>query len=154
MARRRPRRPLPPRAEIYPTLDLHGRTGGEARALAARWLREQQGQGETVVRLITGRGLRSPGPPVLRGEVRALLDELRGTLVAEAVLDAAGGAFRVVLHPRPPPSRAPSAPAALLDPALHRLAEESLSDLGISPTPALVEAEMRRLLRQRGEGST
>lgn len=148
MARRRAKQRPAAREELYPTLDLHGQTADEARLNAARWLRRQQGLGEDVVRLVTGRGLRSKGPPILRGEIEHLLDELRGSVVSEATLDTAGGAFRVVL--RPPPAR-PGLRRATppFDPALRRQAEETLSELGIAPTPALVEAEVRRLLRQR-----
>jgi hypothetical protein len=51
-------------------------------------------------------------------------------------------------RPRPPPLRPrPKTPPPPDDPLLRHRAEESLADLGITSTPALVEAEMERLRR-------
>lgn len=152
-------RPHLPWDELHPTLDLHGETAEAARRRAERWLRDQQAEGVRVVRVITGRGRRSVGPPVLRGEIQDLLDGLRGTVVASVTSESAGGAFRVELRrPRHPtgravrPSPATRPPPGARDPELTRLALESLAELGVTPTPALLEAEIRRLLRERGEG--
>lgn len=155
--RRTPRPgPLPDPGELHPTLDLHGHTAEEARRRAERWLREMREEGMLLVRVITGRGRRSLGPPVLRGEIEELLRDLRGSVVASHSLDPSGGALRVELRrpKRPPAPRtgAPRAPALPSDPDLLRRAEESLWELGIQPTPALLEAEVRRLLRA-GEDS-
>lgn len=156
MPRRRRRRPpgLPALPEgwdeIFPSLDLHGETAESARRRAERWLRDRQADGVLTVRLITGRGLHSAGPPVLRGEVEELLVALRGTLVSGFFLERGGGAFRVELRrASAPPRRAPDGgPSRLdrLDPELRRRAEEALWELGVDPTPALIEAEVRRLL--------
>lgn len=157
MARRRRRSPPPPPSpfpvDAYPSLDLHGETAESARRLAERWLREQQAEGVRTVRLITGRGRRSLGPPVLRGEIEELLETLRGSVVDHAASDSAGGAFRVELRRsrRPRPPRPPPAPPRTEDLLLRRRAEESLSDLGVDPTPELVRAEMRRI-RAEAEG--
>lgn len=103
--------------------------------------------------MITGRGAHSPGPPVLRGEIEALLRSLAGSVVSEWVLERGGGAFRVEMEPwreRRGSTPAGSSPGrnARIDPELRRRAEEALWELGIHPTPALLEAEIRRL---RGE---
>jgi hypothetical protein len=144
--------------ELFPTLDLHGLTAEEARRRAERWLRERAAEGERTVRIVTGRGNRSVGPPVLRGEIQALLGEMR-KLVRDWTMEAGGGAVRVELRrggrgaartagapPAPRPGAVP--PPLPADPELRRAAEESLADLGVTPTPELLEAEMRRL---RGE---
>lgn len=151
-----PRAPLP-WDELFPSLDLHGETAESALRIAERWLREQQADGVRTVRVITGRGRRSLGPPVLRGEIGDLLARLKGSVVARSTPEAAGGAFRVELRkparprsPAAPRSRAPTPLPAARDPALRRRAEESLADLGIDPTPVLVEAEMRRILKEEG----
>lgn len=153
----------PPWDRIHPTLDLHGETGDDARELAERWLLERRRDGERVVRIVTGRGLHSVGPPVLPGVISELLRRLRGTVVAAWEGEPGGGAYRVELRrpeprsgPRGPGGSAPSPAAA--GPAapsrenaeLRRRAEESLAELGITPTQALIAAEMRRLSREEG----
>ncbi|HEX6749625.1 MAG TPA: Smr/MutS family protein [Longimicrobium sp.] len=147
MARRkRPREPHA-RGTIHPLLDLHGHTGGEARVRAESWLRARAAAGDRTVILVTGRGNRSPGLPVVRGEVEDLLASLVGGIVARWEGVDGGGGFRVELRPAPAAS-SPSADAALLRgmaPDLRRRAEEALIELGITPTPALVRAEARRI---------
>jgi hypothetical protein len=136
---------------VYPTLDLHGETAESARRRAGSWLEERRGGGERVVRLVTGRGRHSIGPPVLPAEIEDLLRSLRGSVVESFEVERGGGAFRVELR-RPDPRRAPRAPRpAAASPGgeeLRRAAEERLAELGIAPHPSLVEAEMRRV---RGE---
>jgi len=156
--RRRPRGSgdLPERGSVYPTLDLHGLTGDEARASAERWLRARQGGGERTVVLVTGRGNRSPGgQPVLPGEIEHLLEGLTGTLVEAFDRTAGGGAFQVTLRRRSAVIR-PRDPAAAglreVDPSLRRRAEEALWELGIAPTPALVRAEVLRILAEEDGG--
>lgn len=156
--RRRPRASRPPRPSpawdaIYPTLDLHGETADSARLRAERWLRERQRDGEPTVRLITGRGLHSVGPPVLPGEIADLLRALQGDVVADSEREPGGGVVRVRLRPPPPsPRRSTGTPTARrrtdpADAALRREAEEALAELGIDATPELVEAEIRRRKR-------
>lgn len=161
MPRKRRRPPLPSgpplRDSLYPTLDLHGDTADAARSRAERWLREQQKAGERTVRLITGRGLHSVGPPVLPAEIDHLLSTLKGSLVAAYEAEPGGGVYRVELtRPRSAPSPGPRPKRLALpdDPALRHRAEESLADLGITPTPELVEAEMERLAKggEKSEG--
>ncbi|HEU4451973.1 MAG TPA: Smr/MutS family protein [Longimicrobium sp.] len=154
--RRRPREGgVPERGSVYPTLDLHGMTGDEARASAERWLRARQGGGERTVVLITGRGNRSPGAPVLLGEIEHLLEGLAGPLVEGFERVVGGGGFLVTLRRQSSLGR-PRDPAAAglrdVDPSLRRRAEEALSELGIAPTPALVRAEIRRLLEEEDGG--
>ena len=153
--RRRKREPTPPTRwpawdELHPTLDLHGETADDARRRAERWLRERQAEGARTVRLITGRGMHSVGPPVLPGEIRELLTGLRGGVVSRFDAEPGGGAFRVELtRPRPRRSAPRPPPDPRLDDAeLRRRAEESLWELGVDPTPAVLEAEMRRLLQE------
>ncbi|HEU0012127.1 MAG TPA: Smr/MutS family protein [Longimicrobium sp.] len=140
--------------KIHPLLDLHHMTGTEAIRKTEQWLRDRQAEGARTVIVVTGRGLRSPWLPVLRREIEHLLQGLKGTLVASFAAEDFGGSFRVELR-RPPPAPPPPAEPALLreaDPALRRRAEEALYDLGIAPTPALVEAEIKRILRDEGSG--
>ncbi|HEX2094050.1 MAG TPA: Smr/MutS family protein [Longimicrobiaceae bacterium] len=157
MARRK-RRSSAPRTsawdEVHPSLDLHGMTADEARRRAEAWLRELQREGVRIARVITGRGARSIGPPVLRGEIGELLEALRGSLVSSYVLDFGGGAFRVELEQiRSQPLRpVPPAPRPV-PPDLRARAEEALWELGVEPTPALLETEIRRLAREAAEGS-
>jgi hypothetical protein len=138
---------------LYPSLDLHGHTAGEARARAERWLLEQQAAGERVVRLITGRGLHSVGPPVLPVEIAELLRRLKGSTVAAFGTEPGGGAFRVELRrdARKTALGRPPAPNRVrrVDPELRRLAEEALVELGVQATPELLEIEIQRLLRER-----
>jgi Smr domain len=140
---------------VHPQLDLHGMTGEEARRRTEQWLRDRQAEGVRTVVVVTGRGLHSLGIPVVRNEVEHLLAGLKGTLVARWESAAAGGSFRVELR-RPPPDSAPRvAPPPLLsraDPALRRRAEEALWELGIDPTPPLLEAEIRRILNEDAPG--
>jgi hypothetical protein len=154
MPRRRRPRPPPDLGALYPTLDLHGETADSARRKAEAWLRRQREAGERHVRLITGRGNRSVGPPVLRAEVETLLRELAGELVARSAVETGGGALRVELRPPSPLPARPAAPPVRADPALRRAAEEALAELGVHPTPELVEAELRRMrdARQGGAG--
>jgi hypothetical protein len=148
----------PPWDELYPTLDLHGDTGAEACGRAERWLRERQQSGARSVRIITGKGLHSVGPPVLRGEIEALLGSLQGSVVGKFTTEPGGGAFRVELLRAPaaakrtPGAQRPGVGATAPD-ELRRRAEEALTELGIRPTPELIEAQIRRWRRQEaGEG--
>jgi hypothetical protein len=148
---RSPRSRPDPRGQLYPTLDLHGLTGDEARHVAERWLRAERAAGELAVRLITGRGKRSAGPPVLRGEIEALLHELTPGLVERFTLDTPGGAFLVHLNrhlPSPPQGPRGGRLSRRVPAELRRRAEESLAELGVSPTPELLDAEIRRLLAE------
>ena len=135
---------------VHPLLDLHGLTGDEAVLRAERWLRDRQAERAGTVVVVTGRGLHSPGLPVLRMEVQHLLERLRGSVVARFESASQGGSFRVELRAPTVPPRASrtAAPAPLRDvpAALRRRAEESLAELGITPTEALLAAEVRRLL--------
>jgi hypothetical protein len=161
-----PRKPAsrpPPRlpwGEIHPTLDLHGLTADEAVRRTERWLNEQRSAGVHTVRVITGRGKHSVGPPVLRGEIEALLSALRRTLVASFASEPGGGVFRVELKqarrdaaPRPTP-REPQRPGPApgeVAASLRRRAEEALAELGVEPTPELVRIEVDRILREDRE---
>jgi hypothetical protein len=133
---------------VHPLLDLHGLTADAACQRAGAWLRGRQAEGYRTVVVVTGRGLHSRGAPVLRGEIEHVLRGLRDTLV-EAWRDApGGGGFEVELKRLPPPRPRPRTPAPRAhDPALRRRAEEALWELGVTPTPELLDAEIRRLLR-------
>lgn len=141
---------------VHPLLDLHGLTGDEARRRTDRWLRDHQSQGVRTVIVVTGRGLHSQGLPVVRGEVEHLLTELKGGIVSRWEDTHYGGGFRVELRSPPrehkpfPPPRPPHERAEV-EPDLLLLAHEALWDLGIAPTPALLDAELRRLRRERGQ---
>lgn len=147
-----------PWGSLHPLLDLHGMTGDDARRRADAWLRARRAEGARTVVVITGRGNRSPGPPVVRGEVEHLLEILRGSVVESFHTVSGGGAFQVELC-RPDPVRPRTAAeqrvAARLrdaDPELRRRAEEALWELGVATTPALLDAEIQRLLRDGGTG--
>lgn len=155
MPRRHPRPGADSRGSVHPLLDLHGFRASEARDAAERWLRARAASGERTVVIVTGRGNRSPGEPVLRPEIELLLVALEGGIVAGWEPSQGGGGFRVTLRPPPRPRETgASAEAARLarehPPELRRRAEESLVELGITPTPALVRAEIRRILDEEG----
>lgn len=136
---------------MHPLLDLHGLTGGEARVRAELWLRDRAAQGHRTVVVVTGRGNRSPGLPVLRGEVEDVLARLRGDVVTAWEHTGGGGGFRVTLRPTPSSTPRASRPSGVprdVPPELRRRAEEALAELGIAPTPELVRAEIRRLLAE------
>jgi len=148
---RPPRRRPDAWGQLYPTLDLHGLTGEQARHAAERWLRAERAAGELAVRLITGRGRRSSGPPVLRSEIEALLYELTPDVVERYVLDSPGGAFLVHLSRRlatPDPRSRGGRLSRRVAPELRRRAEEALEELGVRATPELLDAEIRRLLAE------
>ncbi|MFL5382838.1 MAG: Smr/MutS family protein [Longimicrobiaceae bacterium] len=152
MARRRRPRGEPP-GSVHPLLDLHGLTADEARRRAEGWLRARAAAGERTVVVVTGRGTHSRGLPVLRPEIEHLLHDLQGTAVHGWETTPDGGGFRVTLRPPPALSTPAAAEAASLrrhPPELRRRAEESLAELGITPTPALLNAEIRRLLDEDG----
>jgi hypothetical protein len=138
---------------VHPLLDLHGLTADEARRRAGAWLRARAADGERTVVIVTGRGSHSSGLPVLRPEIEHLLEGLRGSTVAGWEPTHGGGGFRVSLRP---PAALPGAAAAAetlvrqYPPEIRRRAEESLAELGITPTPALVHAEIRRILGEGG----
>ncbi|MQA88787.1 MAG: hypothetical protein GEU90_00935 [Gemmatimonas sp.] len=134
---------------VYPTLDLHGRTAPEAEREAELWLIDQRFEGETMVRLVTGRGLHSVGSPILPGAIEGLLSRLRGSVVQTYEPEPGGGAYRIRLtkgeRRKAPADR--TIPEA--EPGVLREAAEKLADLGIAPTPALLEAEVRRIIKGR-----
>jgi len=57
------------------SLDLHGKTAGEAKEAIAEFLRDKRARGERCVLIIHGKGEHSPGPAVLRGEISAWLSQ-------------------------------------------------------------------------------
>lgn len=133
---------------LYPTLDLHGLTAAGASSAAKRWIEAQRTAGAVTVRLVTGRGMHSVGPPVLPATVEELLARLTGKAVRSWEREPGGGAYRAMLNRlQPPPQIRPS--LSRFPGEVIRQAEESLVDLGITPTPALVEAEVRKILESR-----
>jgi hypothetical protein len=140
---------------VHPLLDLHGLTADEARGRTEEWLRARAADEERTVVIVTGRGNRSRGFPVLRPEIEHLLQGLQGSTVESWDSTDGGGGFRVRLRP-PPASRQTSAAAEAASlarehpPELRRRAEESLAELGITPTPALLRAEIRRIVDEEG----
>ena len=77
-------------------IDLHGLDARAAEialeSFVIRWARTRPG---AVVRVITGRGNRSDGPPVIQPLVAGQLAGRLGPRVARFTRDAAGGAFLV-----------------------------------------------------------
>ena len=139
---------------VHPILDLHGLTGDEAYRRAGQWMRARQAEGVRTVVVVTGRGLHSQGIPVVRNEVEHLLAGLKGTLVVRWESAHFGGSFRVELRgpPREPPRLSTREPALVRNAAPDVLlrAAENLAELGSASTPALLEAEIRRILRDEG----
>jgi hypothetical protein len=146
---RRPREPA--WGSLHPLLDLHGLTADEAARRTETWLRSQQSRGERLVVVVTGRGNRSRSGPVLRGEIEHLLTRLsEAELVTAWEPTDGGGAVRVTLlaarsAPRTLADRRTAQSLQSADPRLRQRAEEALWELGITPTPALVAAEIRRM---------
>jgi DNA-nicking Smr family endonuclease len=78
------------------SLDLHGLRADQAerrvRSFLDGWARREPG---AVVRVVTGKGARSAGPPVIRDRVLALLTDELSHRVADWAVDSGGGAYLV-----------------------------------------------------------
>ena len=89
-------------------LDLHGLNRDEALAELPRFLRNARVKGCTAVLVITGKGLNSPGEPVLQQVVAGWLRDAGRDQVVEfspAPREMGGnGAFVVFLRPMPKPA--------------------------------------------------
>ena len=107
MGRRRSRQPPPsgPSNPLHSAIvederDLHHLTAEEAAVqlefFLVGWSRRRSG---AVVRVITGRGNRSPGGPVLRPLVRALLSGRLAPVVEDYVVETGGGAYLIRVRP-------------------------------------------------------
>ena len=86
---------------IQDTLDLHGLTGDEAVAETAVFLAACRREGRRCVRIVHGKGLRSPGrEPVLKRRIRKLLTRRDEVLafVEPRALHGGGGAVIVLLR--------------------------------------------------------
>jgi DNA-nicking Smr family endonuclease len=103
MGRRRPRSPKAsgPTGSLHAAVvdderDLHHLTAAEAavqlESFLVGWSRRRSG---AVVRVITGRGIRSAGGPVLRPLVRELLTGRLAPVVEDYVTESGGGAYRI-----------------------------------------------------------
>lgn len=83
-------------AVVVETLDLHGYNADEVEhRLELFFDRVTRTSAGDVVRIVTGRGARSQGPPVLQGVVRDALNGWRAEDIAEWAVDVGGGAFLV-----------------------------------------------------------
>ncbi len=105
MGKRRPTTPLPSTisatlygAQVDSELDLHGLGADQAlrrvRSFLDTWQLRRPG---AILRIITGRGNRSSGAPVLLEAVRELLNGERGHQISEVIPDAGGGGWVVRL---------------------------------------------------------
>ena len=75
-------------------LDLHGMTARQAETKLRFFLqRHAQVSGGRVVHVITGKGTRSAGAPVLPGVVRDMLEDELGDVVSEWAALHGGGGF-------------------------------------------------------------
>ncbi len=86
---------------IQDHLDLHGMGADEASLATARFLRDCARRGLRCVRIVHGKGLRSPGrEPVLKSRVRKLLARREEVLafVEPRALQGGGGAVVVLLE--------------------------------------------------------
>lgn len=83
-------------ALVADEVDLHGLTADEAERRLQMFLQRvsRTASGE-VVRVITGRGARSEGQPVLQGVVRDALNGWLADHVMEWAVDVGGGAYLV-----------------------------------------------------------
>jgi DNA-nicking Smr family endonuclease len=79
---------------IQDHIDLHGLTGDEAVAQTALFLADCRRRGKRCVRIVHGKGLRSPGrEPVLKRRIRRLLtrrDEVLAFVEPRAIQGGAG----------------------------------------------------------------
>ncbi len=83
-------------AIVADELDLHGSSADEAERRLEMFLgRVAASAPGDVVRVITGRGLGSPGQPVLQGVVRDALNGWLAHRVAEWAVDLGSGAYLV-----------------------------------------------------------
>lgn len=83
-------------AVVADELDLHGHTADEAERQLEMFLqRVSVSERGKVVRVITGRGARSAGQPVLQGVVRDALNGWLSDYVDEWAVDVGGGAYLV-----------------------------------------------------------
>jgi DNA-nicking Smr family endonuclease len=79
-------------------LDLHGLTGDEAVAEAAAFIAACTRRGIRCVRIVHGKGLRSPGrEPVLKRQIRNLLARLEAVLAFVEPHASEGGSGAVVV---------------------------------------------------------
>jgi DNA-nicking Smr family endonuclease len=86
---------------VQATLDLHGFTGDEAVAETAVFLAACKREGIRCVRIVHGKGLRSPGrEPVLKRRIRKLLTRRDEVLafVEPRALHGGSGAVIVLLQ--------------------------------------------------------
>lgn len=92
-------------------LDLHGLTREEALAALPRFLDTARHKGQKAALIITGKGINSPGEPVLQQAVASWLrDAGRGMVLEFAPAPremGGGGAYVVFLRPVPEPPTAP-----------------------------------------------
>jgi DNA-nicking Smr family endonuclease len=108
MGKRRARSPKPsgPTGTLHVAIvederDLHQLTAAEAAAqLEAFLLGWSSRRSGAVVRVITGRGNRSPGGPVLRPLVRELLAGRLAPVVEDWVVETGGGAYLIRVRGR------------------------------------------------------
>jgi DNA-nicking Smr family endonuclease len=87
---------------IQRQIDLHGLRSDDAREALASFIRESQKNGVRCVRVVTGKGLGSPGKtPVLKGKVHSWLIQKNQVLAfVQARADEGGaGALVVLLKP-------------------------------------------------------
>jgi Smr domain-containing protein len=81
------------------TLDLHGLTAAQAAPRVRDFLATQQRTAAgRVVHIVTGKGTKSDGKPVLLGLVRDMLDEEGGGRVSEFAGMLGGGGWAVRLR--------------------------------------------------------
>jgi len=98
-------------------LDLHGLTREEALAALPRFLTSARHKGQKAALVITGKGINSPGEPVLQQAVASWLRDAGREMVLEFAPAprelGGGGAYVVFLRPLPESSAAPPDPRHL-----------------------------------------
>jgi DNA-nicking Smr family endonuclease len=110
------------RYSIQDHVDLHGMTVGEAEEILHTFLKRAVSENKRAVLVVHGRGLRSPGPPVLKNHVflwltRGPLRKYVIALTSARSCDGGAGATYVLLRRRPAPGRSrKAAPRQMDDP--------------------------------------
>ena len=83
---------------IDATLDLHGCTAEEAKTLVREFLADERAHGSCLVRIIVGKGLRSPqGESVLGPAVRSVLVREQYSFVSAPWHEGGDGAIDVTI---------------------------------------------------------
>ncbi len=82
---------------IEQDIDLHGMTVADASVYLRQFLGECEAAGTRIIRIVHGKGYRSPGAPVIKAMVNRWLRELPMVLAFHSAVPAQGGTGAVVV---------------------------------------------------------